>query len=275
MPIFPDSRWYSSSGTSLSASIAGRIDVSRNGGRRLELAVVAVRAEHVEEALGERRDLGADPREHLVAVGRDRDRPLDHLARLAQRTRRCVDRERGLVAPQVTDHRRQHERERGVDRGHGQHRRGRSEPLVALGRDDDRRGLVGAVDRDLLADVVGRAADEPGRADEDQRLTGEVDVLLVLGDVAGDRLVAELAELDPHLLGGDDVRAVADDRPVPLRRGEPLRGLRRWPAGWRAPRASPPAARAARRAPRGARADPTPAASVIAQASSVPAATCA
>ena len=39
-------------------------------------------------------------------------------------------------------------------------------------------------------------------------------MLLVLGDVAGDRLVAELRELDPHLVRGDPVRAVADDGPV-------------------------------------------------------------
>ncbi len=40
-------------------------------------------------------------------------------------------------------------------------------------------------------------------------------MLLVLGAVTGDRLVAELGELDPDLLGGDPVGAVADDGPVP------------------------------------------------------------
>ena len=72
--------------------------------------------------------------------------------------------------------------------------------LVALGGDHDRRGPVGPVDRDLLGDVVGVRPGEPGGADDDQRLGREVDVLLVLGDVAGDRLVAELRELDPQLV---------------------------------------------------------------------------
>ena len=58
-------------------------------------------------------------------------------------------------------------------------------------------------------------------------------MLLVLGAVAGDRLVAELGELDPHLLGGDAVGAVADDRPVPTRRRQA---------------AGPPTAMSARRA---------------------------
>ncbi len=42
-------------------------------------------------------------------------------------------------------------------------------------------------------------------------------MLLVLGDVAGDRLVAELGELDPKLPGRDDVAAVPDHRPVAAR----------------------------------------------------------
>ena len=50
-------------------------------------------------------------------------------------------------------------------------------------------------------------------------------MLLVLRRVAGHRLVAELAELDPNLLGGHLVRAVADDRPVPLGRSEAARGV--------------------------------------------------
>ena len=49
-------------------------------------------------------------------------------------------------------------------------------------------------------------------------------MLLVLGGVAGDGLVAELGELDPELLGGDAVGAGADDRPVPLGRRQLLGG---------------------------------------------------
>ena len=77
------------------------------------------------------------------------------------------------------------------------------------------RRLVRPVDRHLLGHVVDVRAGEAGGADQDQRLGREVDVLLVLGGVAGDRLVAELGELDPQLLGGDPVGAVADDGPVP------------------------------------------------------------
>ena len=135
-------------------------------------------------------------------------------------TRRRVDGERRFVAEEVPDHRREHERDGGVDRRHGD-RRGARVPGVAVVGDDDRRRLVRPEDRHLLAHVVGRRAGEPGGAHEDHRLRRQVDVLLVLGDVAGDRLVAELAELDPDLLGGDLVDAVADDRPVALRRCEP------------------------------------------------------
>ena len=51
-------------------------------------------------------------------------------------------------------------------------------------------------------------------------------MLLVLGRIAGDRLVAELGELDPSLLGGDTVEPVSDDRPVAARRRDLLRRLR-------------------------------------------------
>ena len=80
-----------------------------------------------------------------------------------------------------------------------------------------------AVDRDFLADVVGVRAGEAACAHDDERLRRQVDVLLVLGDVAGDRLVAELRELDAQLLGRDRVRAVPDDRPVATREHVALR----------------------------------------------------
>ncbi|CAB4730447.1 unannotated protein [freshwater metagenome] len=51
-------------------------------------------------------------------------------------------------------------------------------------------------------------------------------MLLVLRDIARDRLVAELAQLDPNLFGGNLVGAVADDGPVPPLRGEALGCLR-------------------------------------------------
>ena len=91
---------------------------------------------------------------------------------------------------------------------------GPAEAPLALGGDDDRGRLVGPVDRHLLGHVVGVGPGEPGGTHEDERLRRQVDVLLVLGAVAGDGLVAELGELDPDLAGGDPVDAVADDGPV-------------------------------------------------------------
>ena len=91
----------------------------------------------------------------------------------------------------------------------------RSVPIVVLGDDRDRRGLVRAVDRELLGDVVRVGARESGRTDEDHRLRRQVDVLLVLGTVTRDGLVAELRGLDPHLVCSDAIRAVADHSPVP------------------------------------------------------------
>ena len=73
---------------------------------------------------------------------------------------------------------------------------------------------MGGVDRDFLGDIVGRRALQPRGANQDQRLRAQVDVLLVLGRVAGDRLVAQLAELDAHLLGGHTVGAVPHHGPM-------------------------------------------------------------
>jgi len=84
---------------------------------------------------------------------------------------------------------------------------------------------MSAEDRRLLGDIISGRPVEPGGAHEDQRLRGQVDVLLVLGDVRGDRLVAELTQLDPHLVGRHPVRAVADDGPITLPGGETLGGL--------------------------------------------------
>ena len=56
--------------------------------------------------------------------------------------------------------------------------------------------------------------------------------------VAGDRLVAELGQLDPHLGGGDAVGPVADHRPVALGRRQPVGGLGDGRRAGRAPRPS-------------------------------------
>ena len=165
-------------------------------------------------------------RNELVALAGSTDQGLDAAARLAQRSRRRVDGERGFVAEQVPDHRAQNERDIGVHDRNGDRLERREEPRLVVVGDHDRRRLVGAVDRDLLADVVGVRAVQAGRAHDDHRLGRQVDVLLVLGDVAGDRLVAELRQLDPDLVGRDPVDAVADDRPRPARERVTLRGDR-------------------------------------------------
>ena len=109
--------------------------------------------------------------------------------------------------------------------GHAEHRQRGVEGSVAVRGDDDRGGLVGPEDRHLLGHVIGGRSDQTGGAHQDHRFGGQVDVLLVLGGVARDRLVAELRQLDPQLAGRDLVGAVADDRPVAARRGEgPGRG---------------------------------------------------
>ena len=198
-----------------------------------------------------------------------RRRSLDRRPRLPQRDRLRVDGERRLVAEEVPRHRREHERQRRVRRRHVDHLQGGAEATLALGGDHDRRRLVGPVDRHLLGDVVGGRAGEAGGAHEDQRLGRQVDVLLVLGDVAGDRLVAELRQLDPQLLRGDAVRAVADEGPVAARRRHLGGDAADVGRGARAPspsrREGPGARRAARRGRRAR--GTTPTASAMATAS--------
>ena len=88
---------------------------------------------------------------------------------------------------------------------------------------------MGPEDLDLLGDVVGGRSGQTGGAHEDHGLARQVDVLLVLGAVARDRLVAELGQLHPDLASRDLVHTVAHDRPVAPGRGERLgrRGDRR------------------------------------------------
>ena len=219
----------------------------RRGRARLEVAVVQAVAQPVVEALGGRRAMRAA--QPVDAPRRRSNRSptsvLDRLAGLAQRARRGVDRQRRLVAEQVADHRRQHER-RAPDRPPAR----RSSTSAGKRSSPSSATTIGVAlwARKIatsLATSSAVAAGQAGRAHEDQRLGRQVDVLLVLGDVAGDRLVAELAELDPHLLGGDLVGAVADDRPVALGRARTGGRPRRSSRGGRAPRASRRASRAA------------------------------
>ena len=220
VPTLPDRRWYASTGR-LRHQV---VEQARqpDGGAGLEMAVVVAVAQRIEVSVDHRRQAAGDRDEHLVAVRAGGHRPLDRLARFAQRPRRRVDRQRCFVPEDVADHRRQDEPECGVDVRDVDRRR-RRVPRVALVGHHDRGRLVGTEDRGLLGDVVGGATAQTRGTHEDQRLRRQIDVLLVLGGVACDRLVTELAELDPDLLGGDPVGSVADDRPVSLRRGEPSR----------------------------------------------------
>ena len=187
---------------------------------RLQTAVVIAGSEILEEAGGQGLQLDTQPVNRGLGVDLGGRRRLDGGARLAQRTGLAVDGEGRLVAEEVAGHRRKDERQLGRHRRHTDHGQGGRERL-ALGADDHGRRLVGPIDRQLLSDVLGVGAGDAGRAHEDEGLGREVDVLLVFGGIAGDRLVTQLGELDADLRGGNPIRPVADDRPVaPGRRVE-------------------------------------------------------
>ena len=137
-------------------------------------------------------DLVREDRHRIEALSHRLQSVFDCGSDLTQRARRRVDRERGLVREEVTRHRAQHEREGGMHARHEQRLDRRFEAVLVVVCDDDRRGLVGAVDGELFRDVVGGRAVKAGRAHDDHRFRRQVDVLLVFGDVARDRLVAEL-----------------------------------------------------------------------------------
>ena len=164
------------------------------------------------------------PEQGLTGKAGD-DRFFDDLPRLAQRAGECVDGQGRFVPEEVTSHGRQHEGQGRVHRGHADDVERTVETRLPIARHHDGRRLVSAVDGDFLGHVIGRGTDQPGRTHEDERFRRQVDVLLVLGDVAGDGLVTELAELHPHLLGGHLVGAAADDRPVAPVRGEAASSL--------------------------------------------------
>ena len=116
----------------------------------------------------------------------------------------------------MADHGGQHEGQIRICRRHGHHVQGRSsEPIrFTVAGDDDRRGLVGPVNGDFLGDVVRIRTAQPGRADQDQRLARQVDVLFVLSGVTGNGSVAQLRQLDAHLGGCNAIGTAADHRPV-------------------------------------------------------------
>src|SRR5262245_47871995 len=86
--------------------------------------------------------------------------------------------------------------------------------LRTLRREDNGLARVRPEDRDLLDDVAGNRRGQVVCHDERQRLRGQVDMLLVLGEIDWNRLVAELRKLDADLERSDVVDARAGDRPI-------------------------------------------------------------
>ena len=150
---------------------------------------------------------------------------LDRRVRLPEGSCLGVDGPGRLVPEQVADHRRQQEGQAGVDLRYCDDVQGPGEPGRACVGDDHRCGPVGPVDGHLLGHVVGSRAHQPRGAHQDHRLGRQVDVLLVLGGIRGDRLVAELRELDPDLPGRCQVRTAAHHRPVASGRSVPFGDL--------------------------------------------------
>ena len=71
-----------------------------------------------------------------------------------------------------------------ADRGHVEHiGRIGIEPVFPLVGDDHRGGLVGLEDGRVLDDVADDRFPGAGRADDDQRFRGEVDVLFVFHEI--------------------------------------------------------------------------------------------
>ena len=215
-----------------------------DAGAGLERAVVPSGAQALEESARRWLDRRREPREQVVDGAGDTG--LDRGPGLTQWTGGGVDRERGLVAEEMAGDRGEDEVERRVHRRHRDHLGCGAEAGPArLTRDHDRHPAMRAIDRNLFADVVDVRAFEPRRAHERHRLRRQVDVLLVLGGVAGDRLVAELRQLDAQLVRRDRVRVRC--RPPPTRGvTTPAVRAQQWRGGGRGRCASRREARAAR-----------------------------
>src|SRR5947209_5874931 len=74
--------------------------------------------------------------------------------------------------------------------------------------------IVGFEDGDFFHRVLYHFLKQIIGNDQGQGLSGEVNVLLVLGDVRRDGLVAKLAQLNANFFGCNAVSAIADHRPV-------------------------------------------------------------
>ncbi len=160
------------------------------------MAVQAARPELVEEPGCQRPQLrpqGLDRVGGCISCQAGRSQAFDGGMCLSQRGRLGVDGTRSLVAEQVPDHCREHECQTRVHPRNGHDVEGVREPTeagIGVGN-DNRRGLVGPVDGNLLGHVISPRTHHSGGTDKHQRLSRQVDVLLVLGGVSGDGLVTE------------------------------------------------------------------------------------
>ena len=138
VPTLPCSTWYTSSGHDAGGVAEQRREPHAVLG--LEVAVVAPGAQPVEEPRAPARSIARGEAREQVVDGAG-GAGLDRGAGLAQRPRRGVDRERGLVAEQVAGHRRRaRTRARGAPPGPRSSRTRRRSGPARLGRDHDRRG---------------------------------------------------------------------------------------------------------------------------------------
>ena len=199
-----------------------RTDTHRR--RCFERAVVLTGEERVVEPARRATEGMTDRGDQRCGVVVRRGNVAHRLTCLAQRTRGGVDGEGGFVAEEMADHRGENERDGRIDFGNREDRACGIETLIPFGGDDDGSCLVGTVDGDLFGHIRRRATLEARCAHEDHWLARKIDVLLVFRDVARNRLVTQLGQLDTYLVGRNSIRAVANDGPITLRWCETLGG---------------------------------------------------
>ena len=177
----------------------------------------------VSEGLVEAGDLLAEAffQDYLVDIqalsGQVVEGAVDGFPDLVEEPGSFVDGQRGVVAPDMAHQGVENRRELGAYLGDVKDVFGIGpETILTLVGDDHRGCFVGLEDGRVLDDVADDGALGTGGADDDQRLGGEVDVLLVLHKIRGDRLVAQLAELNADFVRRRLVGATAHGGPIGL-----------------------------------------------------------
>src|SRR5262249_61030312 len=112
-----------------------------------------------------------------------------------------VDTAGGVVAEQVAGGGGQDPHQLGVRGWQPDDQVGRPYPLGALVAEHHGPVSVGGEDLHFLDQVGHLVGWRAGHANQHERLSGEIDVFLVLHGVGGDRLVAQFRELDADLGG--------------------------------------------------------------------------